>query len=201
MLNRRTFCRQSGGDARGCARRGHWCRRGGDAVRLRPAAAGDGRRPPRQDHRRPFSLCRPRHHGDDGAEDAGEPVARHGHGSPAADGRAGHRRRSPEHQPVLVLGWRPGARAQPDRGAEREAGGVLRRARGSIRRPRDGGAAASRPRRRAARRGHEAWGCAACRSAAASTARSWRRRGSIRSGRRRKRCARRSSSTRRACRT
>ena len=62
------------------------------------------------------------------------------------DGRAGHRCRGAQHQPVLVpRRARRGGRA--DQGPERDAGRVLRRPSRSLRRLRDGGAAASRPRR------------------------------------------------------
>src|SRR2546425_12769867 len=81
----------------------------------------------------------------------------HGHrGVDAASryGRAGHRRRSPQHQPELVHGG-PRSRPPDYQAPEREARGGVRRESRALRGLRDGGAAVPRPRRRAARGGRD----------------------------------------------
>src|SRR5258707_1042649 len=121
--------------------------------------AGDGGRQARQDHRRARALRGTRGDGPD--EPAREPAqpppaAAHGHPAGAArrDGRAGHRRRGPQHQSLLVQGG-PGRRHPDLRAPEREARPGLRGQPGSLRGLRHRGAPASRPRRGPARGGRE----------------------------------------------
>ena len=111
------------------------------------AARGRGQRQAGQDRRRACPLHRPGGRGADqsSAGSAGPADARHQHAH-RGDGRAGHRRRGAEHQPLLVS-RRARRRRRADQGAERDAGGILRRQPGSLRRLRNRGVAASRPRR------------------------------------------------------
>ncbi len=123
----------------------------GGARRSAPTGGGGGQAG--EDDRRARALRDSRGAQADGPEARGPARARSGRSRRAAhcrDGRAGHRRRSAEHQSLVVQGRaRPRGRGRQD--PERGAGGLLRDLSRSFRRLRFGCAAVPRPGRRAAR--------------------------------------------------
>ena len=161
------------------------CNRGGQVVVA--DAGSDGDVHPTARFRRP---------GTHGRKPVGQPRAHHRAGPYPGHGRGRHRRRGPQHQPVLVRG-RPRRGGPPDPGAERGSRRDLRDLPGPLRGARHGGAAAPGAGGRAARGGRHGPRVGGS-VGAASAARSWPPAASIRSGPRPRSWTRPFSCTRRA---